>query len=479
MAFHCGAPTRDGSACERHVSEPGKRCHQHRDLGGAALPPLRLALRTIVLEDPALVAGTPGWMSAHEETAPEMSDPTRILFGDQDEPGPAPAREAKLDEPVGAQAWDEDLPRRRHPRPEGKVEPNKPLRPDRRGARIIEDYLRRHDRAEHDDVVEADLRRAHTAKHSPDDPDPDWIGVRPLFRDEVPKQDAEALDEAGSTPEAGSTSGDARPLFRDEAPTRIRPRIEFEPADNGVPTAPMRDSGSVPEPDTARPPRTSPMRRVVLTSPPDTEADAGPASDSPVDPGLDPDPPTLVDLDLDPDPDPAPDPDPPTLIGPPTPLVPPDDLTVPDFVVPGFTAPAPKPPLRTVLSTVLGPELWQRCYAEWGPAHCVSLARVARAIDGLAPSATAALRSTADASMRWLGVSRERDELADLMAAAISHPAGASDANRARTTRLYGAAICMALNIPLRRCACHHDLERDVSSDLIRLGLEELAGEVP
>src|SRR4051794_3885897 len=180
MAFHCGAPTRDGSACERHVREPGIRCHQHRELGGAALPPLRLALRTIVLEDPALVAGTAGWMSAHEETAPDMSDPTRILFGDQDEPEPepppeptpapepTPVRDAKLDELTREETPDDSLPRRRHPRPEGKVEPNKPLRPDRRGARIIEDYLRRQDRAEHDDVVEADLRRAHTAKYSHD-----------------------------------------------------------------------------------------------------------------------------------------------------------------------------------------------------------------------------------------------------------------------------------------------------------------------
>ncbi|MFL6112382.1 MAG: hypothetical protein ACJ786_13655 [Catenulispora sp.] len=474
MAFHCGAPTRDGSACQRHVGEPGKRCHQHRDPGGAALPPLRLALRTIVLEDPALVSGTPGWMSAHEETAPEMSDPTRILFGDQDEPEPAPARGAEPGGPARAEIPDDDLPRRRHPRPEAEVEPNKPLRPDRRGARIIEDYLRRHDRAEPDDVVEADLRRAHTAKFSHDDPDPDWIGVRPLFRDEVAARGAAALDEAGPAAEAGSISGpgEARSLFRDGAPVPV--------------PVPVPDSGRVPEPDSARPPRTSPMRRVVLTSQSDAEDDTDPAPDPPGDPGVDPDPPTLVDLDLDldsgprpaPNPDPDPDPDPPTLIGPPIPLVPPDDLVVPDFVVPGFTAPAPKPPLRTVLSTVLGPELWQRCYTEWGPAHCVSLARVARAIDGLAPSAAAALRSTAGASMRWFGVSRERDELADLVAATISHPVGASDANQARTTRLYGAAICMALNIPLRRCACHHDLERDVSGDLIRLGLEELAGEV-
>jgi hypothetical protein len=155
----------------------------------------------------------------------------------------------------------------------------------------------------------------------------------------------------------------------------------------------------------------------------------------------------------------------------------PDDIAVPDFIVPGFTQPV-KPPLRTVLSTVLGPDLWQRCYVEWSPAHCTALARIARTVDGLAPSAGTAVRSTAGAGMRWLGVAREREMLADEVAAAISHPVGATASNQARTVRLYGAAICMALNIPLRRCACHRDLDRDVSGELIRLGLEELAGEV-
>lgn len=232
------------------------------------------------------------------------------------------------------------------------------------------------------------------------------------------------------------------------------------------------------------------MRSVVLN----------PVLDMPV--RADPDPPTLVDRmpPIDPDdlvvpdflradfggaekkPRPAPvpvlvpDPDPPTLIDPHPPIA--DDIVVPAFVAPGFV-PAPKPPLRTVLSTVLGPELWQRCYTEWGPAHCTALARIARAVDGLAPSAGTAVRSTAGAGMRWLGVAREREILADQVADAISHPAGATSPNQARTVRLYGAAICMALHVPLRRCACHRDLERDVSGELIRLGLEELAGEVP
>src|SRR5690348_2460033 len=70
MAYHCGAPTLDGSACQRHVRDQGMRCHQHRALGGAALqPPLRLAMRTITLEDPALTAGPAAWMSARDEIA--------------------------------------------------------------------------------------------------------------------------------------------------------------------------------------------------------------------------------------------------------------------------------------------------------------------------------------------------------------------------------------------------------------------------
>ena len=317
----------------------------------------------------------------------------------------------------------------------------------------------------------------------------------------------------------------ARPLFRDEAPTRPLPRIEFEPSE-GADAAPPRKT-----------PRIASMRSVVLGAQAD-QAVAEPLSGAGPEP--DPDPPTLIDRmpPIDPDdlvvpeflrpdfippmaslkpspnrpplpqrqrrprPAPAPGPAPTPATGPapaaaaPAPAttaatstpVPapapasapaPADIAVPDFIVPGFTEPAPEPPLRTVLSTVLGPELWQRCYAEWSPAHCTALARIARIVDGLAPSAGAAVRSTAGAGMRWLGVAREREMLADQVADAISHPAGATAPNQARTVRLYGAAICVALNVPLRRCACHRDLERDVSGELIRLGLEELAGEVP
>lgn len=322
---------------------------------------------------------------------------------------------------------------------------------------------------------------------------------KPALPRRTPRGDRARVGRNGVGEGAGVRGGEQWPLLRkeraldpdwigargvrDEGSTPPVPRIEFEPSDGEVPR---------------KPPRIAPMRSVVLN----------PVLDMPV--RADPDPPTLVDRmpPIDPDdlvvPDflradlggaagatvaekkprprpapvsvPVPDPDPPTLIDPHPPIT--DDIAVPAFVAPGFV-PAPKPPLRTVLSTVLGPELWQRCYTEWGPAHCTALARIARAVDGLAPSAGTAVRSTAGAGMRWLGVAREREILADQVADAISHPAGATSPNQARTVRLYGAAICMALNVPLRRCACHRDLERDVSGELIRLGLEELAGEVP
>ena len=64
MAFHCGAPTRDGSACQRHVREPGTRCSQHRNLGGPALRLPRFAMRTITLADPALTEIPTVWATA-------------------------------------------------------------------------------------------------------------------------------------------------------------------------------------------------------------------------------------------------------------------------------------------------------------------------------------------------------------------------------------------------------------------------------
>ncbi|GAA1991870.1 hypothetical protein GCM10009838_64300 [Catenulispora subtropica] len=508
------------------MREQGMRCHQHRDLGGAALPAPRLAMRTLTLEDPALPAGPAGWMSARDEIAaahaekwgedvdkgdqdppepddpdepfwvpePPHSRPSRILFGEEDEERPGvPERDAKLNElSRRPEPADDGLPRRQHPRPERGDAPNEPARPDRREARIIEDYLRKHDQDEppypHFWDAEDD-----------DEPEPVRPRPRPLFRDEV-----EPEPERGSKPEPESAAEQAwlgvRPLFRDEAPTVIQPRVESGSAEDASQPEPEPGPEPGPEPEPLprrpRPPRIAPMRSVVLSARqpqpgpvpgsapgatpedavPDTGLDSATGSESVARPG-----PGygLENADTAPapapvlTPAPAPAADPPTLVGLP------DDLSVPDFVVPGFSRPAPKPPLRTVLSTVLGPDLWQRCYAEWSPAHCISLARLARSVDGLAPSAAAALRSTAGASMRWLGVNREREDLADQVAAAISHPVGASDANRARTVRLYGAAICVALNIPVRRCACHRDLDRDVSSELIRLGLEELAGEVP
>ncbi|MBS2540059.1 hypothetical protein KGQ20_45700, partial [Catenulispora sp. NF23] len=239
----------------------------------------------------------------------------------------------------------------------------------------------------------------------------------------------------------------ARPLFRDEAPTRRMPRIEFEPSDGAEPVVPRKA------------PRIASMRSVVLEpqADPPTLVDPMP----PIDPEelVVPDflradfvaPATVTKTKVVPRPAPepapaapapapapaAPDPDPPTLIAPPPAPAPvaADGLTVPDFIVPGFSKPAPEPPLRTVLSTVLGPDLWQRCYTEWTPAHCTALARVARNVDGLAPSAGTAVWSTAGAGMRWLGVAREREMLADEVADAIAHPAGATAANQARTVR--------------------------------------------
>jgi hypothetical protein len=156
-----------------------------------------------------------------------------------------------------------------------------------------------------------------------------------------------------------------------------------------------------------------------------------------------------------------------------------DELEVPDFLVPGFSAepvpPAVEAPPPTVLGGVLGPELWTRCRAEWSAGHCAQLARVARTMDGLAPAATTSIKSTAGASLRWLGVTRERDELAVQVSEAIGKPDDVSASNSARTVRLYGAALCAALGLSLRRCSCHRDLQRDVSPELIELGLAGLA----
>jgi hypothetical protein len=164
-------------------------------------------------------------------------------------------------------------------------------------------------------------------------------------------------------------------------------------------------------------------------------------------------------------------------------------LEVPEFLVPGFGAaavpadPATGLPLGTVLSGVLGPDLWRRCHVEWSGAHCVALARIARGVDGLAPAAVTSLVSGATAGLRWLGATREQDELAGIVADTIAHPDGVSQTNSARTIRLYGAAICSAVGRPLRRCACHRDLARDVSEELIELGLaglvDSMHGTVP
>jgi hypothetical protein len=658
MAFHCGAPTRDGSPCQRHVREPGTRCPQHRNLGGTALHPPRYAMRTITLADPTLTSTPAAWITARAELmarAGELRD--RVTPGADEESQDAaegtlgdeelmtenakPDDEADADAPAGpvgprsyldrersrraqgleagevreqaevdaeeedAEAGAEAEQEQEHEREAGEAgreqaESEAAQQPEQRR----EAGQARHEQAESEAAQQPEQRReagqarreqaeseaaqqpeqrreAGQARHEQAEseseseaaqvreqrrvtgevdteveaePEPAESARAPampvsqrsyLDRERAERRrrpaaeddsDAPGPDEPEGEPEARPVEQRpllrkeraldpdwiaARPLFRDEAPTRPLPRIEFEPSE-GADAGPSRKQ-----------PRIAPMRSVVLGAQADAGSRApanpapkpGPASAEPLPgPDPDPDPPTLIDRmpPIDPDdlvvpeflrpdfvapttvpgpkakpapqpqagrpplpirqrkprPAPAPAPDPPTLVDP-HPAITPITAAAPDFIVPGFTEPAPEPPLRTVLSTVLGPELWQRCYVEWSPAHCAALARIARVVDGLAPSAGTTVRSTAGAGMRWLGVAREREMLADLVADAISHPAGATAPNRARTVRLYGAAICMALNVPLRRCACHRDLERDVSGELIRLGLEELAGEVP
>ncbi|MEY9934842.1 hypothetical protein ABH926_009513 [Catenulispora sp. GP43] len=593
MAFHCGAPTRDGSACQRHVRELGTRCPQHRNLGGPALRPPRHAMRTIELADPALTSAPAIWTAARP-AAPR----DRVTPPPSQESEPAEAGTLADEEPMFYDAEPEDTA-------DDDAVPTTPVWL-RRAAEGREQAVRDAERAgserggesrpaagaglvgarwlaagaEHRRAAENKPAAETEPKHAPEtdpkhEPAPEAEAEAEQEHPRINGHAAEPVAEPVEDPEPRIDQRPllrkeraldpdwigARPLFRDEAPTRPMPRIEFEPSEPSEPSKPVAPR---------RPPRIAAMRSVVLNPPP---AEPVPEADPPtlIDrmPPIDPDdlvvpdflrpdfvapapeqkpqpaPPTErptakdrpttadrplpIDQALSADrplpidqaliaeppltpgrpplpvrqrkpwptsapvpttasataapapaqkPAPTPEPDPPTLVDL-RPVAPPEDISVPDFIVPGFSKPAPEPPLRTVLSTVLGPELWQRCYGEWGPAHCTALARIARAVDGLAPSAGAAMRSTAGAGMRWLGVAREREMLADLVAEAISHPAGATAANQARTVRLYGAAICVALNVPLRRCACHRDLERDVSGELIRLGLEELAGEVP
>ena len=91
MAFHCGAPTRDGSACQRHVREPGTRCPQHRNLGGPALHPPRHAMRTIALADPALTATPAAWITARAELMARAGElrSRATPGGDEESPGAA------------------------------------------------------------------------------------------------------------------------------------------------------------------------------------------------------------------------------------------------------------------------------------------------------------------------------------------------------------------------------------------------------
>jgi hypothetical protein len=156
-----------------------------------------------------------------------------------------------------------------------------------------------------------------------------------------------------------------------------------------------------------------------------------------------------------------------------------DDLTVPEFLVPGFgeVAQPAEHPLGAVLSITLGRELWRRCHVEWSQAHCAALARFARGIDGQAPSTVTSLRSTAGAGLRWLGATRDEDTLAARIADAIELPPRVSQTVEARTVRLYGVAICAALERSMRRCACHRDLMRDVSVETVRELLAEFVAQ--
>lgn len=555
MAFHCGAPTRDGSPCQRHVRELGIRCPQHRNLGGTALHPPRHAMRTVELADPALTAPRTAWTSARADLtaragelrdrvtpAPEQESPDAAAGTHPTEDDGARAAEPATGPalgPVGTRSY-LDRERSRRVRAEAEADDEREAAGEGAGDGAAEGAAEREQAIEQErggaepdaerpsallSYLDRERARRLKAKTEPEpeaepepepEPEPQPIEQRPQLRKE------RALD-----PDWIS----ARPAFRDEAPTRPLPKIEFEPSAGRPPrraprVPPMRSVVLNPVPDAAQPPATPngfaaepdpptlidrmpPIDHDDLVVPDFLRPDFGAPAAAPErgqthpplpkrtprpwpipkgsrKPKADPDQPTLVDphppiaaaapaapAAADPAPAPAATTKPATTAKPAAP----DDIAVPDFIVPGFTQPA-KPPLRTVLSTVLGPDLWQRCYVEWSPAHCTALARIARTVDGLAPSAGTAVRSSAGAGMRWLGVAREREMLADQVADAISHPLGATAPNRARTVRLYGAAICMALNIPLRRCACHRDLDRDVSGELIRLGLEELAGEV-
>jgi hypothetical protein len=302
--------------------------------------------------------------------------------------------------------------------------------------------------------------------------DPDWINARPLFRDEAPTRPLPKIEfepSGGRPPRKPPRVPPMRSVVLNPAPNASQPAVtpngfaaepdpptlidRMPPIDHDdlvVPEFLRPDFGApaaAPEPREARPPlpqRTprpwpipkglrkpkadldqatlvDPHPPIVAAAPAAAPvATAKPAAAAPVAPAK-----------------------PAALMARPAVTAKPaaaDDIAVPDFVIPGFTQPA-KPPLRTVLSTVLGPDLWQRCYVDWSPAHCTALARIARVVDGLAPSAGTAVRSTAGAGMRWLGVAREREMLADEVADAISHPVGATAPNQARTVRLYGAAI--------------------------------------
>ena len=100
MAFHCGAPTRDGSPCQRHVRELGIRCPQHRNLGGTALHPPRHAMRTVDVADPALTTVRSPWTATRADLTARAGEL-------RDRVTPAPEQESP-DAPAGTPPAEDD-----------------------------------------------------------------------------------------------------------------------------------------------------------------------------------------------------------------------------------------------------------------------------------------------------------------------------------------------------------------------------------
>lgn len=573
MATHCGAPTRDGSPCQRHVGTLGMRCFQHRTApltnaltqprlrlpAQAALPPLR----TVVLADPALEldiathtrapageeeggdAGDRGGSAAGDvRAAATRGDGTRSaadapvdpleeavrllrplpLAGDGDRAGAFEA--AFLDEPATTVPAIDSIADHV---PDAAADPLEeavrllrppPLPADARGGAPEPEAGSPRPRAipipPRIGAIDGPARRTQASEAMSDDgAEPMWLdpGATPPPRPvppteqqsaaETQREAVSALIDPPAPPRAASAP--TAPALRDQRDARAAESDQRRPP----PIEPDQHGRSGTAPDERRQPESKPddrdegstareqhsrSRPAAATSPAAsadtstlgllsriselTEPPAPPQRDKTVAIPRTPAPATSGSrrpLFRDEFAGSAPETEP--TAAPP--------LEVPEFLVPGFDEvvvpadPVTGKPLGTVLSAVLGPELWRRCHVEWSGAHCIALARVARAVDGLAPAAVTSLWAGATAGLRWLGATREQDELAEAVADAIAHPDEASKTNSARTIRLYGAAICAAVGRPLRRCACHRDLARDVSEELIEVGLAGLADPLP